>query len=131
MCGRFGYELDLSKLTDGETEKVREQVKLYHKYENTVHKGDMYRLLSPFECDAAAVEYVSEDRKEVLLFYFNIKGTPSVSDRKVRLDGLDTESCYRNTESGEVYSGAALMNMGLLMPRNSDNFSMLTVFEKL
>ena len=91
----------------------------------------MYRLLSPFECDAAAVEYVSEDRKEVLLFYFNIKGTPAIPDRKVRLDGLDAGAYYRNTGNGEVYSGAALMNMGLLMPRNSDNFSMLTVFEKL
>ena len=131
MCGRFGYELDLSKLTDEETETVKEQIKLYHKYENTVHKGDMYRLLSPFECDAAAVEYVSEDRKEVLFFYFNIKGTPAIPDRKVRLDGLDAGAYYRNTGNGEVYSGAALMNMGLLMPRNSDNFSMLTVFEKL
>ena len=131
MCDRFGYELDLSKLTDGETEKVKEQVKLYHKYENTVHKGDMYRLLSPFECDAAAVEYVSEDRKEVLLFYFNIKGTPSVSDRKVRLDGLEPQSYYKNTENGEIYSGAALMNMGLLMPRGNDNISRLTVFQKI
>ena len=131
MCGRFGYELDLSKLTDEETETVKEQIKLYHKYENTVHKGDMYRLLSPFECDAAAVEYVSEDSKEVLFFYFNIKGTPAIPDRKVRLDGLDAGAYYRNTGNGEVYSGAALMNMGLLMPRNSDNFSLLTVFEKL
>ena len=57
-------------------------------------------------------------------------GVMSAAD-KAKLDGLDAGAYYRNTENGEVYSGAALMNMGLLMPRNSDNFSMLTVFEKL
>lgn len=131
MCGRFGYELDLSKLTGDEINQVKEQTAAYRKYEEIIHKGDMYRLLSPFESDGAAFEFISEDKSRVLLFYFNIKGTPCIPDRRVRLDGLEPEMYYRDTESGRIYSGAVLMNMGLLFPRGADNISRLLSFEKL
>ncbi len=131
MNGRFGYELNLATLTDTEIETVKKQIKTYHKYEDIIHKGDMYRLVSPFKTDAAAFEYISEDKNDVVLFYFNIKGTPNMIPRRVKLEGLEADALYKNTENGEIYSGATLMNMGLTFARNGDNISVFMAFEKI
>ena len=97
---------------------------------NTLH-GDLYRLASPFKGNNADFEYISEDEKTVLLFYFNIKGTPNTCDKRIRLRGLNPVSIYRNKNDGELYSGETLMNLGLLMPINRDNISKFLVFEQL
>ena len=49
MAGTFGYELDLTKLTDEEKETIRKQCADYHKYYDVIHNGDLYRLISPWE----------------------------------------------------------------------------------
>ena len=132
MNGRFGYELDLNKLTDEEIEEVKQQVKDYREIEHIVHKGDMYRLVSPFEKKACALEYVSEDENEVLFFYNCIQGKPSTPcGIHIPLKGLKEDSNYQNTETGEIYSGAVLMNMGLIMPTDKDHFSVRIKFKKV
>lgn len=131
MCGRFGYELDLSKLSDKDIEVIKQQITIYHKYEDIIHKADLYRLLSPFDEDCAAFEYISEDKNTILLFYFNIIGMPNILHRRVKLQGIETNSLYKNIENGEIYSGDVLMNIGILLERNYDNFSKFIVFEKI
>lgn len=132
MNGRFGYELDLNKLTDEEIEEVKQQVKDYHEIEHIVHKGDMYRLVSPFEENACALEYVSEDENEILFFYTCIQGKPSTPcGRHIPLKGLKADANYQNTETGEVYSGAVLMNMGLIMSTDKDYISKRIKFKKV
>lgn len=67
MCGQFGYELDLNKLSEEEFEAVKEQIKLYKKISHITHQGTMYRLLSPFEGNYTVWEFVSEDESEIVL----------------------------------------------------------------
>lgn len=131
MCGRFGYELDLSSLTDKETELVKQQINSYHEYEEIIHKGNMYRLESPFEHNYVAWQFVSENGDDVLLFYFNIKGVPLAPYTRIRLDGLDAKAEYCNVETGDKYFGDVLMNMGLFKNSNYDNMSELMVFKKV
>ncbi len=117
MSGSFGYELDLTKLTDEERALVREQVAAYHKYYDVIQNGDYYRLINPTESkgtmiSASAWESVSQDKNEVLLTYVVIRTAVAVS-RYIRLRGLDPEKIYVDTETGREYSGALLMNAGL------------------
>ena len=49
MSGNFGYELDITKLSDEEKEMIKEQIKNYKEIRETIQFGDYYRLSSPFE----------------------------------------------------------------------------------
>ena len=117
MAGAFGYELDLTKLTDEERELVRKQVADYHKYYNLIQNGDYYRLINPTESkgtmdSAAAWMSVSGDKNEALLTYVVNRTAVNVA-RYIRLAGLDAAKIYRDEATGRKYSGALLMNAGL------------------
>lgn len=49
MSGNFGYELDLTKLTEAEREDIRKQVSEYKELRMLIQYGDFYRLLSPLK----------------------------------------------------------------------------------
>lgn len=122
MAGAFGYELDLTKLTEEERGLVRKQVADYHKYYDLIQNGDYYRLINPTEdaakiTSAAAWESVSQDKKQVLLTYVVMRTHVHVS-RYIRLRGLDPELTYTDTATGRRYSGALLMNAGLNLTGN-------------
>ena len=123
LSGTFGYELDLGKLTDEEKEEVRRQCADYHKYYNVIHNGDLYRLISPWKDRArCAWSFVSPDRREALVTYVVMRG--GVYERHyLRLCGLDPTLRYRVESSGQVLSGAALMNAGLCIPENLRDFT--------
>ena len=75
MAGTFGYELDLTKLTDAEKEIVRRQCADYHKYYDLIHNGDLNRLISPWKDHSrCAWSYVAADKSEALVTYVVIRG---------------------------------------------------------
>lgn len=47
MAGTFGYELDISSLTEEEKEEVKEQTVIFKKHYNLIQSGDYYRITSP------------------------------------------------------------------------------------
>lgn len=117
LWGTFGYELDPNKFTDEDREIVKHQVGEYHKYYDIIHKGDLYRLISPHENHwRAAWMFVSPDKSEVLLTCVVMR-KPEDRSFYLKLRGLDPEKYYVDDESGEVYSGALLMNAGLCLNR--------------
>ena len=109
MAGTFGYELDPGKLTEEEKAEIREQVKAYKRAASLIQTGDYYRLSDPFRDTCAAWAFVSENRDRVLLnaVMTEIHGNMPVS--YVRLKGLEPETLYRDTKTGETYYGSALM----------------------
>ena len=113
MEGTFGYELDAGKFTKEERELVRAQVKQYHELYNVTHFGELYRLISPCEGDRSRSAWmtVTEDKNEALVTMVIIRTHPR-ERQFLRLQGLDPAKKYRNTETGEVHSGAVLMNAG-------------------
>ena len=48
MAGTFGYELDVSSLSEEEKEEIRRQLGIFRKYYDIIQYGDYYRLTSPF-----------------------------------------------------------------------------------
>ncbi|NMP38486.1 MAG: alpha-galactosidase [Clostridiales bacterium] len=120
MWGTFGYELDPNKLTDSEKREVTQQVEDYHKYYSLIHEGELYRLVSPFEnAYRCAWEFVSEDKTEALVTCVTMRRAEHPMFI-LRLKGLDPDKMYEEDESGEVYSGALLMNAGINLTQRSD-----------
>lgn len=113
MAGTFGYELDPKEMSEEDKEKVKEQVKNYHRYYNVIHFGDLYRIIAPtddeFKC---AWEYVAKDKSEALLTVV-IKNRAPHDFLLIKMKGLDPKKMYRDETDGEIYSGALLMNAGI------------------
>lgn len=113
MAGTFGYELDPKEMSEEDKEKVKEQVKNYHRYYNVIHFGDLYRIIAPtddeFKC---AWEYVAKDKSEALLTVV-IKNRAPHDFLLIKMKGLDPEKMYRDETDGEIYSVALLMNAGI------------------
>lgn len=117
LWGTFGYELDPNLLSEADCDLIRSQAADYHKYYDLIHCGDLYRLIAPYERQSAtrracAWEFVSQDKSEALLTYVTICWDFN-NARYLKLRGLDETRFYREEDSGLVYSGAALMKMGL------------------
>ena len=116
MAGTFGYELDLGTLSEEGREIVKKQIKEYRKYAQLINYGVYYRLTNPFEEEAAAWEFVSEDGSEALLNVVmqDIHGNMTVD--YIRLRGLIPGRMYRSEESGRLYPADALMQTGIPIP---------------
>ena len=122
LSGNFGYELDLTKFTDEEKEIVKAQTALCKEIRHLVQFGDFYRLLSPFEGNAAAWMFVAKDKREAFAVYVQILKEPYAPLDRFRLKGLNPDLDYEMDEDGLVYGGDELMNAGLPVPQFSGDF---------
>jgi alpha-galactosidase len=123
MSAVFGYELNLTHLTDEEKQQVKQQVAFYKKIRPLVQFGTFIRLKSPFEQNDVAWMFVSKDQKEALLFTFNILADAQPEFTYTKLAGLLADAKYQDVESGAVYYGDELMNIGLYQPVVRQDFS--------
>lgn len=132
MSGNFGYELDLTKLSEDERKDIRKQVAEYKELRMLIQYGDFYRLRSPFEGNETAWMFVSNDKKEAFATYFKVLAEPNAPLRRLRLKGLDPAKSYRFEHSGEVYRGDELMHFGLNIPQlEGDYRSVLFVLKEV
>jgi len=113
MCGTFGYELDVTTLTEKEEQEVVQMNKLYHKYNDIYREGEYYRIASyrenqQYDC----WQVVSEDKTECLVTYVQpgheMVWVPTI----FRLEGLIPNARYRLEGTDKIYSGEMLMNAG-------------------
>lgn len=127
MSGNFGYELDLTKFTDDEKETVKLQVATYKQIRGLVQKGDLYRLKSPFEDNESAWMFISEDKKEALVFFFQVMAMPNPPLRRLRLSGLNPEIEYEvqsgNSIHKSVLGGDRLMQIGLPLNHEQKDYT--------
>lgn len=130
--GAFGYELDLSIISDEEKELVKQQVERYKELYDTIVNGDNYRLIDPFTNSRwCAWEYVSDDRSQAVLTYvvtkFKVKGR-----YHIKLKGLDPNATYKEKTSGRYYKGNTLMNVGINLGNElCDGHSDIVVFDRV
>ncbi len=110
LAGSFGYELDMTKMSEEEKEEVKKQIAEYHKYYDVIHFGELFRVIPPNDNECAWV-YVAEDKSEALLTYVCIKHIPTVR-RTVKFRGLDPEKMYID-QDGTVRPGSVWMNAGI------------------
>lgn len=127
MAGSFGYELDLNLLSDGEKQEVAEQIRQFKTYGLLIHNGKYYRLTNPMAEDAALWEFAAQDGSEVLVQGMLFHAEANVLRRTVQLRGLDAEKRYRLDGTEQVYTGAALMAGGVLLPKAWGDYTPVTM----
>jgi alpha-galactosidase len=114
LAGTFGYELDVTRIPEEDRDMIPEQIKMYHKYNDLIRNGDYYRIADYSEnhlYDAWMV--VSKDKKEALATYIQVLQRPNYKSRRIRLKGLDENTVYRISQTGETYTGSVLMYAGI------------------
>ncbi|MBS4750494.1 alpha-galactosidase [Carnobacteriaceae bacterium zg-ZUI78] len=109
--GNFGYELDLSKLTVEEKNSVREHIQFYKTYRDVFQKGTFYRLLSPYTDIDTAWQVISEDKKTVIVGYYQQLTRANRGFRRFVLKGVSPEKMYQCQKG--VFYGNELMCVGL------------------
>lgn len=113
MAGSFGYELDVTKMTDIEKEEVKKQIELYKSIRKVVQFGDLYRLKSPFKSNEVSWMTLSKDKEFAIVSYVKQYSEVNKIPGRLKLKALDENSLYEIIETKEVFGGDELMYIGL------------------
>ena len=112
LGGNFGFELDLSQLSDADAETVRRLVEREKQVRTLVRTGEFTRLLSPFDHPYAAWQFRARDNSEALICAYRLMTKPATPHLLLRASGLDESAVYMD-DDGNTCSGAALTRYGL------------------
>lgn len=130
LGGNFGYELDLSKLDEADTETVRKQVEFVKKVRRLTQTGLFTRLISPFEGNVTAWQFVGSNADEALLCVYRTLVTPTELPMRVCTVGLDECAIYED-DAGNRYSGAELNHFGAWIHLDGDFSSRVLHLKKI
>ncbi len=125
MC-KLGFDLGLKELSADELLYCQEAVANWERLQPTILDGSQYRLVSPYESNHMAVNYVSDDSRKAVLFAYDLYPRYQEKLLPVKLQGLDPHKRYKIEEinlmpgtdsalaaNGKVLSGDYLMKVGL------------------
>jgi alpha-galactosidase len=142
MMGKMGYDIRINSFTPEELQFSNEAVKTYKRISDVIWKGDLYRLVSPYDEARAVLMYVSEDKNKALVFNYNTTTRRKDIFSRVALQGLDSDKNYRLKEinlfpgtksaqpdNDKLLSGEWLMNIGLNLSAGRANPLTSNVYE--
>lgn len=129
MAGVFGYELDVTEMSENEKAIVKQQVAFYQEHRRTFQYGTFYRLESAFDSNHPSWMFVSEE--EVIVCDYSVLSETAPLIRLLKLRGLDTTAVYE--VEGQRYGGDELMHVGLYIEPivKGDFVSKLYVLKKV
>ncbi|WP_223292429.1 alpha-galactosidase [Salipaludibacillus neizhouensis] len=122
MSGNFGYELDITELTDEERAEVMKQTFFYKENRSVIQFGEFYRLKNPFEGNDTSWMFVSEDQQEAIIAYVQVLADPAPAFSVIKLKGLAPYKKYRIDEQEKTFYGDELMNVGINVPMMKGDF---------
>jgi alpha-galactosidase len=136
MTGRLGFELHPKNLKPEEVAFAKAAVADYKRIRPVVQRGDLYRLVSPYEKPLSAVMYASETKDAAAVFALGLK-IKGERVETLRLRGLDPAARYSVKEINrgkalhaalpEAATGRELMDAGVEVRLSGDYDS--AVFE--
>lgn len=125
MC-KLGFDLGLHKLNGEELEYCRQAIQNWNRLKPVILDGQQYRLVSPYESNHMAVNYVNADQTQAVLFAYDVYPRFKEKLFPVKLQGLDPNKRYLVKEinlmpgtqsekefDGKVFSGDYLMKVGV------------------
>ena len=116
MAGTYGFELDLTTLSQEEIEILRNETEFYKKYSELVRIGDYFRLTDNDQ-RYMAWQFVSLDKKQSLAVLVQRKTCINYKPLIQKFCGLEPTTKYRvlvdGVEREQLYSGTALMEIGI------------------
>ena len=125
MMGRMGFDIVVSKLSQQELDFCHEALKNYNELKDVIWHGDQYRLLSPWDNDAASIMYVNSDHSKGVMFNYLVNNRYGTGTKlPIRLKGLDPGKTYQVKEinlspgtnssvNTETLTGNFLMTVGI------------------
>lgn len=125
MC-KLGFDIGLKDMTADELAYCQDAVANWKRLQPAIMDGDQYRLVSPYETNHMAVNYVSKDQKKAVLFAYDVYPRFQEKLINVKLQGLDPNKTYKVEEinlmpgvdsalksNGQTYTGDYLMKVGI------------------
>ena len=125
MC-KLGFDIGLKDMTADELAYCQDAVANWKRLQPAIMDGDQYRLVSPYETNHMAVNYVSKDQKKAVLFAYDVYPRFQENLINVKLQGLDPNKTYKVEEinlmpgvdsalksNGQTYTGDNLMKVGI------------------
>lgn len=127
MAGSFGYEMDLTRLSEAEKAEVRAQIRRFLRQQELAQLGSYHRLTNA-QTDRwfTAWMTVAPDQSKALVNVVLLSPKANAPILAVKLRGLNPAKQYRDG-NGTVYLGAALMNAGLVLPPLRGDYTALQV----
>ncbi|HEY4154242.1 MAG TPA: GH36 C-terminal domain-containing protein [Puia sp.] len=126
MTGKLGFDIQVSHLSANEISFCRNAVENYKRLQNTINFGLLYRLISPYHNNQAALMYADSNSRRAVLFAYNLNTTNEDNFPRLILQGLDPTKKYQVEEingqegkrtafkqSGQEFTGDYLMKEGL------------------
>ena len=139
---KLGFDIDLKSLSGDDYKFVQNAVKNYDSMKPMILEGDQYRLVSPYEGNHCAINYVSKDKQRAVLFAYDLHPRYKEPVMNVKMQGLDADKVYTVKETnlmpgkesdlecnGKQYSGDYLMKVGLNVFGQTDGTSHVLVLE--
>jgi len=133
MMGKMGYDIRVNEMTPDELKFSQQALQNYARLKDLIWKGDLYRLVSPYEQERAVLMYVSGDQAKSILFSYSLHPRAFNQFSAVKLAGLDPQKNYKIEEinkmvstgggfraDGKTFSGDYLMKIGLSLPNNNE-----------
>lgn len=140
LSGTFGYELDITKLSQEDRKMIPVQIALYKKYSDLVRNGDYWRVAG-YQTNGEYDCWMSVDKKQekALVTFVQVLNSPGQKSRIIKLCGLNEKFNYKISYPDEdkskfpsiVLSGKTIMNAGIKINRDWGDFqSKLIYLEK-
>jgi alpha-galactosidase len=127
MCGVLGIGGHLLHWSEQERAEAKRLIAQYKEIRSTIQFGDLYRLRSPHQHPFSAVQYVSKDRSEAVLFAFRTYIPEPVELPRLYLRGLEPEARYSVSGIEGIRSGKAWMHAGVQVALNNFQSVLLRV----
>ena len=119
MQGVLGYEFDITTLSDKARATISEQIRNYRRYEHIIENGDLYRLMSPYDDGKSAFYYITEERDEILVFFYQIKGEDP-REYRLKIDVPDGTNWIATMNRDSIYHSFDL-NTGLIVRSSAED----------
>ena len=122
-AGMFGYELDITQMSNEDIEEIKKQISFYKSIHTLIRTADFYRLQSPYETNYCTWQAVSPDKNEAFVMSCKIETVRDKENNYIKLYGLDSSATYTDTLTGKTYYGDELLNRGIMFEYELKDFS--------
>jgi alpha-galactosidase len=127
MAGVLGVGGNLTTWSEGELGEAADLIAQYKRIRPIVQHGLLHRLAPPSGDGLRAVQYVTGDGGESVLFCWRPAPHFGRAPHPVRLRGLDPAARYRDEATATVYDGAVLLGHGLRPALPAGDYSSVVV----
>ncbi len=113
--GAFGYELDVTKMSETEKAEMIDQITFFKQHRELFQFGTFYRINSPFSEDGNRTTWmvVSKDQSKAIVADYQVLAKPNPGFSRLLLKGLDEASSYEIEGYPGIYHGDELMEIGI------------------